>query len=70
MKEVEPTGLPTGLQELLALRIHLTRDHGIYRDTVQAAELRSDEENVNAGSKGTVRINVDRNEKWLAKWVP
>jgi hypothetical protein len=67
MKNIEPKGPPTGLKEILAIRIHLARDHGIYRDTIQAAELRVDEEAVEIASGRTIRIDIDRNERWLAK---
>jgi len=65
MKNIEPIGLPTGLQEILAMRIHLHRDHGIYRDTLEALELRRDEESVDLKERETIFIDVDRNESWL-----
>jgi hypothetical protein len=66
MKNIEPVGLPTGLQEILAVRIHLARDHGIYKDTKEALELRVDEESVELTERETVLIDVDQNEKWLS----
>jgi len=65
MKDVEPAGFPSGVQELLAMRIHLARDHGIFRNMIQVMELRCDEESVEAETKGIVRVDVDANEKWL-----
>jgi hypothetical protein len=66
MKEIEPTGLYTGLQELLAMRIHLARDHGTRKTMQEVMELRADEEGIPIEPKGIIRINVDRNERWLS----
>jgi len=65
MKDVQPIGLPTGLQELLAMRIHLARDHGLYKTMNQVMALRVDEESVDLMERETLLINVDQNEKWL-----
>jgi hypothetical protein len=65
MKNIEPVGLPTGLQEILAVRIHLARDHGIYKDAKEALELRVDEESVELTERETVLIDVDKEERWL-----
>lgn len=66
MKDIQPRGLPTGLQEILAMRIHLAKEHGEYRDTLQALELRIDEEHTKVQERETVFIDVDRNERWLS----
>jgi len=65
MKNIEPFGLPTGLQEILAMRIHLHRDHGEYRTTNDVLAMRTDEESVQLQEKETLMIDVDENERWL-----
>ena len=66
-KDVIPAGLPTGLQELLAMRIHLLKDHKIHRNMNQVMEMRVDSEHGSEGeAQGTLVIDVDRlEEKWL-----
>jgi len=65
MKNIEPFGLPTGLQEILAMRIHLHRDHGEYKTTNDVLAMRIDEESVQLTEKETLLIDVDENERWL-----
>jgi len=65
MKNVEPKGLPTGLQEILAMRIHLHRDHGEYKTTEEVLAMRIDEEAVEMRERETILIDVDALERWL-----
>ncbi len=65
-KDVQPTGLPTGLQELLAMRIHLLRDHGVYRSMNQVMELRVDDEDSGMEASEILWIDVEALEdNWL-----
>ena len=62
-----PTGLPTGLQELLAMRIHLLKDHQIYRSMNEVMELRVDiEHGSEREARETILIDVDR---LMLKWL-
>jgi hypothetical protein len=72
MRDVQPKGFCTGLQELLAIRIHLARDHGIFKDTKDVLELRVDEESIELPSREIVYINVEKNERYLnpPPWRP
>jgi hypothetical protein len=65
-KDVQPF-FPTGLQEIIAMRIHLARDHQHFRDTLQVLQMRVDDEASKIEPKGVVRIDTDdeQNEKWL-----
>jgi hypothetical protein len=66
-KDVQAS-FPTGLQEILAMRIHLARDHQIFRDTAQILENRHDQEQATPLQPSkTLVINTDdpRLEKYL-----
>jgi len=63
-KDVQPLGLATGLQELLAARIHFNKEHRMRVNTIEAAETRV--LNEEDAPTGTVWIDVDRDEEWLA----
>lgn len=65
-KEVRPTGFLTGLQDLLACRIHLKRDHGIYKATDQMAEIRAEQDSEGMKGGDIIFIDVDKEERWLA----
>ena len=61
--DIHAMGLETGLQEILAYRIHLHRDHGVYKNTEEALMHRETLES--ATPKGMIPIDVDREERWL-----
>jgi hypothetical protein len=65
-RNVQPVGLPTGLQELLAMRIHLLKDHGVYRSMNQVMELRLDDEHSGMQKREVIWIDVEAlEERWL-----
>lgn len=65
-KDIQPF-FPTGLQEIIAMRIHLARDHQIFRDTLQALEMRVDDEKNQIEPTGIIRI--DTSDEQLEKWL-
>ncbi len=65
-RDVQPMGLPTGLQELLAMRIHLLKDHGVYKSMMAVMALRVDDDHSGMKANETLWIDVERlEEKWL-----
>lgn len=63
-KEVRPFGFATGLQELLAARIHLAKEHHRFRSTFEMAEWRVlDEREIDEIE--VVYVDVDKDERWL-----
>lgn len=66
-KPVQPLGLPTGFQDLIATRIHLARDHGIRKDTYEVLQIRAEQEDEKLEAEGeTIFIDTDKEERWLA----
>jgi len=65
-KEVT-AGYLTGLTELLAMRIHLARDHGVFKTTNEVADLRveNDHEGFVTSDKELITIDIDKEERWL-----
>lgn len=63
--DVHARGLETGLQEILAYRIHVGRAHGVFVRTDQAAEHRATLEEAGAKPTKQIFIDVDRNTRWL-----
>lgn len=64
--DIQPAGFATGLQELVAFRIHIRKAHKLRYDTFKVNELRAAAENAGLKGKKIIYVDVDRNERYLA----